>query len=1091
MSGGRRDASAARSPLARAALGVLLAGTLAAAPAGGAQEGVAPGATGGGLDLEPSDLAGLTARALGPAVTSGRIAALDAVRDGTLTIWAGTASGGVWKSTDGGVTFEPVFDDHFQSIGAVTVDPSDPDTVWVGTGESWVRNSVSVGGGVFRTTDGGDSWEARGLADSERIARIRVHPGEPDTVWACATGHLWNANEERGVFKTTDGGGSWEKVLFVDADTGCADLAADPQDPDVLYAAMWQFRRQPDFFTSGGPGSGLWRSRDGGATWQELENGLPAGDKGRIAVAVAPSRPGRVYATVESADTALYRSDTLGESWERVNDSFTVTGRPFYFSLLVVDPEDPDTVYKPGFALGVSTDGGESFTSPFTGGDGGVHSDHHALWIDPEDRDLLVLGTDGGVYVSYDRGHAFRHVRSLPVSQVYRLSVDDRVPYNVYVGLQDNGSWMAPSRAPGGVGNDEWTNVGYGDGFWAFRDPADPDYVYSEYQGAEIKRLHLPTHEFRDVKPYPAAGDPAYRFNWNSPIAFSPHEPGTIYLGAQKLLRSRDRGESWQEISPDLTTDDPARQRQQESGGLTIDNSTAENHTTIYAVDESPVEAGVLWVGTDDGRLHVSRDGGGSWSDVTGNVPGLPAGTWVSSVEASHHAAGTAYAAFDGHRTGDKALYAYRTTDHGATWTSLADDEVEGFARALREDPFEPDLLYLGTEHGLWVSLDGGRDWTRFEGGLPKKVAVHDVVVHPRTGDLVIGTHGRGVWIVDDPTPLRRLDTGMLDAPVTLLPTRPAEIFAGGGIQDFAGSGEFTAPNPQDAAWIAYYQPKRHLFGDLEAEIYDAEGELITTVSGSKRKGLTRIAWPMRLPPPKVAPATALVPAFQGPQVPEGVYTVKLIKGRDTVEGTIEIQADPRSVHPAEDRRLQQATALDLYRQIERLTYLVDAALEARDAARERVAGLGERHRARRAAETWAGELDALRSGIVATSEAGMLSGEKKLREDLGALYGAVVGYTGRPTASQLRQAETLRGRLEEAEARFAELAAGAAEVDRLLERAGLEPVEVLGRDAWEARSETGGTGTSALALARPVKPKGFFPTLIHELTLAPAVRLR
>jgi hypothetical protein len=374
---------------------------------------------------------------------------------------------------------------------------------------------------------------------------------------------------------------------------------------------------------------------------------------------------------------------------------------------------------------------------------------------------------------------------------------------------------------------------------------------------------------------------------------------------------------------------------------------------------------------------------------------------------------------------------------------------------------------------------------------MPKKVAVHDVVVQPRTGDVVVGTHGRGVYVIDDPTPLRALGAEALARPVTLLPTRPAEIFAGGDVQVFAGGGEFDAPNPQDAAWIAYYQPRRHLFGDLKAEIYDAEGTLITTVSGSKRKGLTRVAWPMRLPPPKVAPATALVPAFQGPQVPEGVYTVKLIKGKETVEGTIEIQADPRSVHPAQDRRLQQETALDLYRQIERLTYLVDAALDARDAARQRVADLGERHRARRAAEAWAGELDALRSGIVATSEAGMLSGEKKLREDLGTLYGAVVGYTGRPTASQLRQAETLRGRLEEAEAGFAALAAGADEVNRALERAGLEPVVVLGREAWEARSEAGGTGTSALALAGSVKPKGFFPTLIHELTLAPAVRMR
>ena len=538
-----------------------------------------------------------------------------------------------------------------------------------------------------------------------------------------------------------------------------------------------------------------------------------------------------------------------------------------------------------------------------------------------------------------------------------------------------------------------------------------------------------------------------------------------MYLGAQKLLRSRDHGESWQEISPDLTTDDPALQRQAESGGLSIDNSTAENHTTIYAISESPVEAGVLWVGTDDGNLQVSRDGGERWTNVVANVPGLPPGTWVSSVEASHHAAGTAYAAFDGHRRGDMALYVYRTTDYGATWQSLAGeasggDEVEGFARCLREDPINPDLLYLGSERGLWVSLDGGRDWTRFEGGLPAQVAVHDVVVAPRTGDLVIATHGRGVWIVDDPTPLRALTADTLATKtVALLPTRPAEVFAGGDLQTFPGDGEFTGRNPRDAAWIAYYQPKRHLFGDLKVEIYDAAGTLITTVPGSKRKGLTRVAWPMRLPPPKVPPASSLVPAFQGPQVPEGVYTVKLIKGKETVTGTVEVEADPRSVHPPADRALQQATALDLYRQLERLTYLVDAALDARDTARQRVAELADKHRARRAAEAWATELDEFRVGLVAAGDGGMLSGEEKLREKLGSLYGAVVGYTGRPTASQLRQADTLRGRLEAAETRFSELAAGAEAVNRALARADLEPVTVMSREAWKEKAESGGGG--------------------------------
>jgi len=1047
----------------------------------------------GGIPVTASDLSGLAARPLGPAVMSGRIAALDAVRvDGKLTVWVGAASGGVWKSEDGGVSFDSVFDDYPQSIGAVRVDPSDPDVVWVGTGETWTRNSVSVGGGLFKTTDGGDTWNLVGLEDSERIARIRVHPEDGDTVWVCATGHLWDGNEQRGVFKTRDGGDTWTKVLYVDADTGCADLDVDPQDPSVLYAAMWQFRRSPDFFQSGGPGSGLYRSRDGGDTWHRLTEGLPAGELGRIAVAVAPSRPSRVYAVVEAEESALYRSDDLGATWEKKDSSDNTTARPFYFAHLVVDPKDHELVYKPGFVLTVSRDGGESFTSPFTDGPSGVHSDHHALWVDPTNPQEVLLGTDGGVYVSHDRANTFRHVRNLPVSQFYRVSVDDQIPYNVYGGLQDNGAWMGPSRSPGGIGNEDWRNVGFGDGFYVFRDPADADYLYSEYQGGELSRLHLPSNEYRDVKPYPAAGEPDYRFNWNTPLAFSPHQPGTLYYGAQKLLRSTDRGESWQEISPDLTSDDPQLQRQEQSGGLTIDNSTAENHTTIYTISESPVTAGVLWVGTDDGNLQLSRDGGETWTNVTANLPGLPAGTWVSSVEASPHDAATAFAAFDGHRRGDKALHVYRTSDYGATWSDLGSDEVEGWARVLRQDPVNPDLLYLGSEHGLWLSLDGGLHWARFEGGLPKQVAVHDLTVVPRTGDLVVATHGRGLWILDDLTPLRALTADVLEQTVALLPSRPAEQFVGGGVQDFAGAGEYSAANPLEAVWITYYQTKRHLFGDLKVEVYDADGELLATVPGSKRKGVSRVAWPMRLPAPKVPPANSLVPAFQGPLVPEGTYTVKLIKGKETLSAEAEVRADPRDLHPPEDRALQQATALDLYRQLERLTYVVDAVIDARDAARERVAELAEKNRARRRAEDWADELDAFRKGIVAAGEGGRLSGEERLREKLGALYGAVNDFSGRPTASQLRQMETLRADLETAEARFAELAAGAADLNRALARQGLEPVEVLSREAWQERSEAGATGSSAVALAEPVEPKGPFLSALYRLaTSAVAVPLR
>ena len=1043
----RRGAPAARPSLVSAlGLAGLLAALLVLLPGSAAAQD--------GIDIDSATLGGLAARSIGPAVMSGRIAALDAT-DGGDVVWVGTASGGVWKSTDGGVAFQPVFDEHPQSIGAVRIDPSDPETVWVGTGESWVRNSVSIGRGVYKTEDGGKRWQLVGLEDSERIARIRIHPEEPDTVWVCATGHLWDANDERGVYKTTDGGASWEQVLAVDPDTGCADLEIDPQDPDILYAAMWQFRREPDFFSSGGPGSGLYRTEDGGATWEELTAGLPDGPKGRIAVAAAPSRPNRLYATVEAEEkTALYRSDDLGSTWDEVNSGNAVGMRPFYFSLLVVDPTDHETVYKPGLFLAVSTDAGESFTSILSGAFGGsVHSDHHALWIDPDDPEHLILGTDGGLYVSHDQGHTFRHVGSLPVSQFYRVSVDDQQPYNVYGGLQDNGSWMGPSRSPGGIDNRDWDTVGFGDGFYTFRDPADPDYVYSEYQGGEVQRLHLPTGEIRDIKPYPPAGEEEYRFNWNTPIAFSPHAKGTVYLGAQKLLRSRDHGASWEEISPDLTTDNPEWQRQEESGGLTIDNSTAENHTTIYAISESPVEAGVLWVGTDDGRVQVTRDAGGTWTDVSGNIPGIPERRWISDVQASPHEAGTAFVTVDGHRTGQMEPWVFETTDYGATWRSLVTDDLEGYALVVEQDPVNPDLLFLGTEFGLWISLDRGAQWARFEGGIPAMVGVRDLAIQPREGDLVVATHGRGIFILDDLTPLRELTGEILAEDVALLPTRPAEMTIPSISWPFSGGGEFGGQNPPEAATIAYYMKRRHLFGDLKVEVYDEEGELLKTVPGTKRRGINRVEWPMRLPPPKVPPATNLVPAFEGPRVPEGSYAVKLVKGDTTLEGRVELVPDPRSPHSAEDRLLQQETALELYRRLEDMTYLVDAVVDLRDQARERADAV-ERDRLTERLEGYADELEEFRSTLVSTSEAGWLSGDEKLREHLGALYGAVNGFTGRPTDSQLDRLEELSAELDAAFERFDAMAVRRSELDGPLERAGAERLTLLTREAWEEREE-------------------------------------
>jgi photosystem II stability/assembly factor-like uncharacterized protein len=1010
-----------------------------------------PSALAQGVKIDSDTFGGMEARSIGPAAMSGRISAIDAVEGDRLTIYVGAAGGGVWKSQDGGVRFKPVFDKHTQSIGAITIDPKNPRVVWVGTGESWVRNSVSVGDGVYKTTDGGDTWQRMGLDQTERIARVVVDPANSDTVFVCAVGQLFKDHPDRGVFRTTDGGKTWAKVFHVADDTGCADLEIDPRNPKVLYAAMWQARRQPWFFTSGGPRSGLFKSTDGGTTWSPARTGLPAGDLGRIAIAVAPSRPDTVYATVESARTALFRSDDAGATWREMANPASVTARPFYFSEMVVDPVNPERVYKLALLLGLSDDGAKTFATVA----GSVHPDLHALWINPKDTDELVLGTDGGVYHSYDRGASWRFVGTLPVSQFYRVSVDLQRPYNVYGGLQDNNTWYGPSRKPGGVLNKHWTPLTGGDGFWAFVDPVDEDFVYSEYQGGNLFRTRKSTGEVKDIEPTPRAGEPRYRFNWNTPIHLSPTQKGTMYYAAQFLFRSRDKGESWERISPDLTTNDPAKQKQNESGGLTLDNSTAENHCTIFTIAESPLDGQVIWVGTDDGHVQVTRDGGKTWSNVTGNVSGLPRHTWVSHVEPSRANAATAYATFDGHMTGDMNTYVYKTTDFGATWTSLAAAPLKGYAHIVREDPVVASLLFVGTELGLFASVDGGRQWGQFTAGLPT-VAVRDLAIHPRDHDLVVATHGRGIYIVDDLTPLRALTSEVLESEVAFLPGRPQPQMVAAQGDGPNGDAEFVGRDAGDAATITYYLKKRHIFGDLKLEIADEQGKVITTLDGGKRRGLNRVSWPMRAKAPRVAAAAGIIPnfnAFVGPRVPPGTYAVKMIKGKESFTTTVAIVPDARTSYSAEDRALQQDTVWKLYALLERLTFTVASIADARDQARARGAVLPAADPLRKRVEALADALEAQRKGLVASQEGEGISGEEKLREEIGMLYGNVNGFDGRPTQSQIGRMGVLSGQLDTAYAQFEGLLAkdGAA-VSAALARKKLEPIVRLTREKWEAR---------------------------------------
>jgi photosystem II stability/assembly factor-like uncharacterized protein len=1029
------------------------------------------------VKFDAATISGLPARNVGSAAMSGRIAAVDAWEEnGRVTVFAGSASGGVWKSVNGGTTFKPVFDrQNVQSIGAVAIDHSNPKIVWVGTGESWLRNSVSIGDGVYKSTDGGENWTNVGLKDSEHIAKILIDPKDNNIVYACATGHLWDDNDDRGVYKTADGGKTWKKVLAgANGSTGCGLIAMSAQDPDTIYASMWDFRRKGWTFRSGGPGSGLFKSTDKGDHWTELNQansqGLPEKPWGRVAIAVAPSKPQVVYANIESASSALFRSDDAGKTWARVDASQFVIWRPFYFGNLIVDPKDEKKIFKPDLNLLLSVNGGESFSVVSAA----AHGDFHDIWINPNNTNLVIAGDDGGLWRSEDGGTRWKHELNLPVSQFYHVSVDNANPYRVYGGLQDNSSWVADSSYPGGVSNSRWENMYGGDGFWMFEDPSDPDYIYAEAQGGTIGRVNRNTHEIRPIQPLPEYGEKKLHFNWNSPIHMSPNQPGTIYIGAQFLFRSRDHGQSWDRISPDLTTNDPDKQKQEESGGVTIDNSSAEMHTSIYSISESPRNGQVIWVGTDDGNLQITRDGAKSWTNLIGNVHDLAKNSWVSTVEASRYDEGTAYVTFDRHTFGDMKPYAYKTADYGMSWTPLPVQEsgVRGYAHVIKEDTIDPNLLFLGTEFGLWISVDGGQRWAQYKGSDFPPVAVRDIVVQPRESDLVLATHGRGIWIIDDISSLRVLSADVMERDANLLVGRPAVQYfnSNGGWPE--GDETFTGPTRVTDAFITYYQRRRHIFGDLKLEIFDQDGKLLDTILGSKHRGLNRTTWSMRLKAPTVTPAaTALFAAAQGPRVLPGTYTVKLSKGDQVYTAPLKIVLDPRAKFTVEDRKAQFDLAMKLYKLLGHMSYAASATQSMRDAANARVAKLPTKDSLRPRLQTIADEADQLRGKIVATKEGGAITGEERIRELLGALYGAVNGYEGRPSHQQVRRTDALEHELEDIVNEYKRVSTSQLPgVNALLKKKKLDPISVPNEAEWQKEQQgVGGTSPATVTGFRQI----------------------
>lgn len=912
-------------------------------------------------------------RSIGPASMGGRIDDIAVVEADPFVIYVGFATSGVWKTINNGTTWEPIFDTYStSSIGDLAVCQSDPNIVWVGTGEANNRQSSSFGDGVYKSTDAGKTFAKMGLKETQTIARIVIDPKDPNVVYVAALGHLFGPNPERGIFKTMDGGKTWTNIKFIDEDTGFTDIVLDPSDNRTLYAASYQRRRTPWGFNGGGPGSGIWKTTDSGKTWVRLQgNGLAAGTLGRIGLDVARSKPGVVYAQIEVGPSpgaegdepgrpggpqgggqrpqqtegppqppnpqrsGVWRSDDKGKTWQIMSNN---NNRPMYYSQIRVDPGNDQIVYTCGAPFHKSTDGGKTFQVV----QGIAHSDHHAVWINPNNGNHILIGNDGGLDVSYDQAATWEYVNTIPAAQFYAVAVDMRRPYYVYGGLQDNGSWGAPSatRNGSGITNADWFRIGGGDGFYVQVDPTDHNTIYVESQNGNVQRLDLRTGRSVSIRPRaararqeprpgtdsqaqqrrpqgfggfgvpptanivpePPAGE-QYRFNWNTPVHISSHNPRTIYVGANKLFKSVDRGDTWTG-SPDLT-------KQIDRNKLTImgaagheamasKNDGTVNYGNITTIAESPVLPGVLWVGTDDGNVQLSRDGGATWTNVAPNIHGVPDKYQVSRVEPSRFEAGVCYVALDGHRSDDLKPYVFVTRDYGVSWKSLAAGLPVGNVNVIREDPKNRDLLYLGTEFALYISLNGGAEWKRFMTGLPI-VRIDDILVHPRDNDLIVGTHGRGVFIVDDITPLQQLTEKALEADVHLFEARAGtQLLQDVTLSRYSGGAKnFRGANPESGTAISYFL-KSAPTGEVKITVSDITGKVVRNLTGTKDVGLNRVQWNLRGDPP---PRNQGAPGggrggfgggrfALGQEVDPGDYIVRLSVGGTEYTTRVRVESD-------------------------------------------------------------------------------------------------------------------------------------------------------------------------------------------------------
>lgn len=886
-------------------------------------------------------------RNLGPAAAGGRVTSVVGIPGDPNTYYVGAAAGGVWKSTNGGITWRAIFEhEKTASIGAVALAPSNPNFVWVGTGEANIRNDITDGAGVYFSPDAGETWQFKGLADAGQISRVIVDPHNPNIVFVGAIGHAWGPNAERGVFRTTDGGATWKKVLFVDDQTGVADLAMQPGNSMVLYAAMWHVRRYPWTLVDGGESSGIYRSTDGGETWKKLTEGLPKGPLGRIAVAIAPSNPRHLYALIAAHTGMLWDSTDMGDHWNPVSDNHALDVRPFYFSRMVVSPVNESKIFFLSFNLMESDDGGKTVHHA----DHGLHPDHHTLWIDPENPNRIIQGNDGGVFISLDDAKSWRFVDALPIEQLYQLAADSSAPYNVCGGLQDNSSWCGPSTNLGrsGVTNADWYTATGGDGEYAVPAPSDPNIIYTDSQQGYIIRLDKKQHYARFIRPSLASVEesaPAqlkYRFNWTSPIAVSPTDANEVYLGANVIFKSADGGQHWEVISPDLTRDDKTKQ-EVAGGPVHHDISSAENYDTIISITIAPTDSKVIWVGTDDGCVQVTRDGGRHWSRVDTAIQGAPEWARVYQIGISPFDAGTAYVAFDAHELDNRRPFVFKTSDYGKTWQSISAGLPDSPVFVVREDPDQRNFLVLGNDRGLYYSRDGGAHWDQMRANFPT-TPVWDLQFVPKRHDLLVATHGRGIFVFDNIGPFECWTAGVPSAPFKLLD-------AGNGIAfhrwelDEGNPVPFSAPNAPAGATVDYFlkekiepspDQKTSRESPVKIVVTSAKGDVVSTEYGPSDKGVNRFVWDLRyggirrlesgITPAPLQPGELERSRYytRGPLVMPGAYTVAVTVNGKTQMAETHVELDPNLNIPLDQFRRQTEAALAVQKQLQTLNAIIE-----------------------------------------------------------------------------------------------------------------------------------------------------------------------